>query len=95
LKPYCHHYSEESQSALYLVDVMHQLALKESPTLCLGVTVNKHTVISTLFYCNIAATNQQNQKHEEDEAKCHRTDQTKPEIEWFEKEWQSYTCSGV
>jgi hypothetical protein len=74
---------------------MHQLALKESPTLCLGVTVNKHTVISTLFYCNIAATNQQNQKHEEDEAKCHRTDQTKPEIEWFEKEWQSYTCSGV
>jgi hypothetical protein len=31
LKPYCHHYSEVSQSALYLVDVMHQLALKESP----------------------------------------------------------------
>jgi hypothetical protein len=49
---------------------------------CLGVTVNKHTVISTLlFYHSIAATNQQNQKHEEEEPKCHRTDQTKPEIE--------------
>jgi hypothetical protein len=42
-------------------------------------------VISTLFYCNIAATNQQKQEHEE-EPKCHRTDQTKPEIEWFEKQ---------
>jgi hypothetical protein len=39
-------------------------------------------VISTLpFYHSIAATNQQNQKHEEEEPKCHRTDQTKPEIE--------------
>jgi hypothetical protein len=43
-------------------------------------------VISTPFYCNIAAANQQNQKHEEKEPKCHRTDQTKPEIEWFERQ---------
>jgi hypothetical protein len=45
-------------------------------------------VISTLlFYHSIAAINQQNQKHEEEEPTCHRTDQTKPELEeWFEKQ---------